>query len=89
MLRIYVGRRDIKHGTPNNSMHCPIASAVRRKTHKHVSIGDHEIHITSCKGSICRSETYVLPKSAREFIHSFDNGSKVNIRPFSFRAKKL
>lgn len=74
-ITIKVTQKDIKKGTPNSSMFCPIARAYRRQTkRKGICVGYNSIEDDfGCVD---------LPKRAQAFVVKFDHDEKV--KPFSF-----
>lgn len=61
---------------------CPIALAVKRKTHKFVDVSDTYMEIHKNEYDVY---FYRLPVEATNFIRKFDN--KEPVKPFTFEVK--
>lgn len=77
-MLIEVTQRDIDKGVRADFSFCPIARAIKRKTHKVVTV-------TRFLCTIGVKE-YCLPIKVEKFIGYFDSGYEV--RPFSFEIGK-
>lgn len=77
-MKIKVTEQDIKEGTICSPWHCPVAKALFRNLKE-------EVTVLGPKFRIRYDKTILLPIKVKEFIHSFDNGEKVE--PFEFEVK--
>lgn len=66
-----------------NDEYCPIALAIKEKTHKKVSVENSYAYI----GKRWENKEYKLPNQAKKFIRDFDKDKKV--KPFSFELKPI
>jgi len=82
-MKITVTQKDINKGIPRIGDKCPIALAIKRKTHKYVQVGCTYAWVKLKN----RMVTYVLPDTVVQFIKDFDENRKV--RPFSVKLKPL
>jgi len=81
-MHIRVTRRDIEEGIQGNSLHCPVARAVRRALRAR-EVWVREIIIVTRAGA---KATYVTPSAVLDFIEHFDSAvlEFESPRPFSF-----
>lgn len=82
-MKIEVTQKDIDRATKLRSTHpkrthCPIALAVKRKTHKKIYV--HFTYFTLLNGK--RTQFYSLPYEATKFIEKFDD--RLPVKPFTF-----
>lgn len=73
-MKVRVLAKDIKKGEEYSETSCPIALALKRKTHKHCEVNTDHIYIDT--------KRYIMPDEAMDFVEHFDSGCTV--RPFSF-----
>ena len=91
-MKITVTQRDIDlarkrladKGNEDICLNCPVALAIKGKTHKNVSAGEKTVRLYKTGGA---SKVYRLPAVATKFIQSFDNGKAV--KPISFEITRL
>jgi hypothetical protein len=76
-MKVRVMRKHINKGVCSDSEFCPIALALKEKTHKTVEVGGSE-DIT-INGVQYRGPMYI-----NTFIKNFDDGNLLDIGPFSF-----
>ena len=96
-MKIQVTKEDIKKGEQGSCEWCPVALAIQRtydlKNGKDKMVTVDGDHVGIWQDSV--EQHYQLPQIARDFIHSFDNYSKVvcgdfwkYFKPFSFKIGK-
>ena len=78
-MKIEVKQEHIDKGIQCSAESCPIARAVKAKTHRSVYVSDNDMHYTRSSGNTVMVD---LPTVAQKFIAAFDKGQKV--RPFAF-----
>lgn len=83
-IKIKVTEKCISSGMKKSTKSCPIALAVVDSlgNDSYVSVHHENVFIRGCKKDRYASDMPDLPRSARRFIHHFDNGNKVS--PFNF-----
>lgn len=83
-MKIQVTRNDIRKGIPDHPAFCPIARAIKRRTHKPVAVTGDYIAIFYRKQVATGYNTSIKVEA---FIHDFDIGEKV--KPFTFELEYL
>lgn len=79
-MKITVTMKDIQRGMPEAEYSCPIALAVKRRTHK-------EARVLGSDSIRAGKTQYYGPRKIDTFIERFDVGMRV--RPFSFEMKPV
>ena len=81
-MHIRVTRRDIEEGIQGNSLHCPVARAVRRALRAREVWVREIIIVAKADGK----ETYVTPSEVLDFVERFDSAvlEFESPRPFTF-----
>ena len=83
-MKVKVTERDIKNGQRGSDSHCPIALALRRQTHKKVSVMYTNCYIKN--KPVRPMDRYHIPDIAADFIGKFDHCEEV--QPFEFEIEK-
>ncbi len=81
-MKIKVTQKDIENGEPCSVNRCPIALAIRTHINKRVWVRGGSVSVMGGMWAIHETN---LPRSARRFIHRFDNGNKCE--SFNFMLK--
>lgn len=79
-ITVRVTRDDIRKGVKDNSVLCPIATALRRKGYERIKVHTYQAQIG--RGKV----RYELPEEATRFIDNFDEG--VPVKPSVFTLTK-
>ena len=66
-MKITVTQKDIDKGIANNSKKCPVARAIKRKTHKYVEVSQYYAWICNTYNAL----TYPIPAAITKFIIAF------------------
>lgn len=74
-MEVYIQQRHINKGKKHSHSHCPIALAVKEKTHRKVFVAGYAIRIK--RG--LQYTYYALPQKAIDFVKTFDSDP----RPFA------
>ena len=81
-MLIYVSHKDIKQGTREDYISCPVALALQRKL-------DKRVEVATTRFNVCYSHrvfdytSYIFPYHVRKFINDFDKAGKVEPMMFS------
>jgi len=85
-IRVRVTQKDIDYGVPRDPSSCPIARALKRQTHRRVSVAASSISIIR---NGVESSVYTPPDEAAAFIRRFDSISvRFFVRPFTFLLRR-
>lgn len=92
MIKVEVTQEDIDKARIFDSMNCPIAKALKRAFNKNdIKVGPNYFVIAEewmkSPEELKNKTEYILPTEVRDFILSFDCGSKVV--PFTFEIDDL
>lgn len=85
-IKIEVTDEDIRTGTPNSCLSCPITKAVMRALNKENSVDERVIAVYDYTGGGVRTKCFPLSRNARKFVRDFDARKKV--KPFYFFLKE-
>lgn len=81
-MKVTLRKRHIKKGQTGESQYCPIALALKEKTHKSVDVGDAES--ITINGTSYFVKGVQLKNRVDNFIQNFDAGLMGWVKPFTF-----
>ena len=91
-MKIIVTQEDIQNGRHNDPWCCPIANAANRAFGERVSestpLSVTDIYISFVDSDTTQRVVYSVPRTAKKFIHRFDNDLPVEEISFVSRPRK-